>query len=210
MKVKLPVRREILERKTYEPPEEGRWGTIRLDFNENTAGCSRAVRRALAGLSEKKIAMYPEVLEGTAKLARHFGVAPEELVLTNGGDDALRVFFDAFVDKGSRIEACRYDEAMRFPLGDVLRALKKKPHVFFLANPNNPTGTLVPLPELRKILEAAPRTAVVFDEAYADYSGLTMTPWIRKYANLFVARTFSKAAGLASLRLGGVIAQKDS
>jgi len=231
MKVKLPVRREILERKTYEPPAEGRWGKIRLDFNENTGGCSRAVRRALAGLSEKKIAMYPEVLEGTAKLARHFRVAPEELVLTNGGDDALRVFFDAFVDKGSRIliceptfpmyryyaeiygariDVCRYDAEMRFPLGDVLRALKKTPRVFFLANPNNPTGTLVPLPELRKILEAAPRTAVVFDEAYADYSGLTTTPWIRKYANLFVARTFSKAAGLASLRLGGVIAGRDS
>src|SRR5437879_12342350 len=99
---------------------------------------------------------------------------------------------------------------MRFPLGDVLRALKKKPRVFFLANPNNPTGTLVPLPELRKILEAAPRTAVVFDEAYADYPGLTMTPWIRKYANLLVARTFSKAAGLASWGRGGVIARRDS
>jgi len=231
MKVKLPVRREILERKTYEPPAEGRWGKIRLDFNENTAGCSRAVRRALAGLSEKKIAMYPEVLEGTAKLARYFGVAAEELVLTNGGDDALRVFFDAFVDKGSRIliceptfpmyryyaeiygariDVCRYDAGMRFPMSDVLKALRDRPRVFFLANPNNPTGTLVPLPELRQILEAAPRTAVVFDEAYADYSGLTTTPWIRKYANLFVARTFSKAAGLASLRLGGVIARWDS
>jgi len=231
MKVKLPVRREILERKTYEPPAEGRWGKIRLDFNENTAGCSPVVRRALAGLSGKMIAMYPEVLKGTAKLARYFGVAPEELVLTNGGDDALRVFFDAFVDKGSRIliceptfpmyryyaeiygariDVCKYDEEMRFPLGAVLRALKKKPRVFFLANPNNPTGTLVSLPELQKILEAAPRTAVVFDEAYAEYSGLTTTPWIRKNANLFVARTFSKAAGLASLRLGGVIAQRDS
>jgi histidinol-phosphate aminotransferase len=231
MKVKLPVRREILERKTYEPPAEGRWGKIRLDFNENTAGCSPVVRRALAGLSGKMIAMYPEVLKGTAKLARYFGVAPEELVLTNGGDDALRVFFDAFVDKGSRIliceptfpmyryyaeiygariDVCKYDEEMRFPLGAVLRALKKKPRVFFLANPNNPTGTLVPLPELQKILEAAPRTAVVFDEAYAEYSGLTTTPWIRKNANLFVARTFSKAAGLAGLRLGGVIAQRDS
>jgi histidinol-phosphate aminotransferase len=231
MKVKLPVRREILERKTYEPPAEGRWGKIRLDFNENTAGCSPAVRRALRELGEKKIAMYPEVLGGTAKLARYFGVAPEELVLTNGGDDALRVFFDAFVDKGSRIliceptfpmyryygeiygariDVCRYDDAMEFPLRDVLCALKKKPRVFFLANPNNPTGTLVPWPQLRKILEAAPRTAVVFDEAYAEYSGLTTTPWTRKYANLFVARTFSKAAGLASLRLGGVIAQTAS
>ena len=122
MKVKLPVRREILERKTYEPPEEGRWGKIRLDFNENTAGCSPAVRRALAGLSEKKIAMYPEVLEGTAKLARHFGVVAEELVLTNGGDDALRVFFDAFVDKGSRILICEPTFPMYRYYGEIYGA----------------------------------------------------------------------------------------
>ncbi len=231
MKTKLPVRREILKRKTYEPPAEGRWGKIRLDFNENTSGCSPAVLRALTKLSAKKLAMYPEVLAGTAALAKYFRVAPEELLLTNGGDDALRVFFDAFVDKGSRIliceptfpmyryyaeiygariDVCRYDAEMRFPLTDVLHKLKQTPRVFFLANPNNPTGTLVPLPDLRKILRAAPQTAVVFDEAYAEYSGLTAVPWIRNYPNLFVARTFSKAAGLASLRLGGVIARRDS
>ncbi len=231
MKTKLPVRKAILERKTYEPPAEGREGKIRLDFNENTAGCSEAVRRALRKLTGKQIAMYPEVLKGTAKLARYFGAAPEEVVLTNGGDDALRVFFDAFVDAGShiliceptfpmyryyaeiygaRIEMCRYDAEMKFPLQTVLKALRKGPRVFFLANPNNPTGTLVPLADLRKILEAAPRTAIVFDEAYAEYSGLTTIPWIRRYANLFIARTFSKAAGLASLRLGGVIARRDS
>jgi len=231
MKTKLPVRRAILERKTYEPPAEGREGKIRLDFNENTAGCSPGVLRALSKLTAKQIAMYPEVLKGTAKLARYFGVAPEELLLTNGGDDALRVFFDAFVDAGShiliceptfpmyryygeiygaRIDVCSYNPQMGFPLQDVLIALQKQPRVFFLANPNNPTGTLVLLPDLRRILEAAPRTAVVFDEAYAEYSGLTTIPWIRRYANLFIARTFSKAAGLASLRLGGVIARRDS
>src|SRR5215470_3224865 len=231
MKTKLPIRKAILQRKTYEPPAEGREGKIRLDFNENTAGCSEAVRRAIAKLTSKQIAMYPEVLKGTAKLARYFGVAPSEVVLTNGGDDALRVFFDAFVDAGShvliceptfpmyryyaeiygaRIDVCRYDEGMRFPRNEVLKALKKRPRVFFLANPNNPTGTLVPLTDLRKLLAAAPRTAVVFDEAYAEYSGLTTIPWIRKYPNLFVARTFSKAAGLASLRLGAIVAQKQS
>ena len=231
MKTKLPVRKAILERKTYEPPAEGREGKIRLDFNENTAGCSPAVLRALRKLTVKQIAMYPEVLKGTAKLAGYFRVASEELVLTNGGDDALRVFFDAFVDAGSRIliceptfpmyryygeiygariDVCRYDGEMRFPLQDVLTALRKRPRVFFLANPNNPTGTLVPLADLRRILEAAPRTAIVFDEAYAEYSGLTAIPWIRRYPNLFVARTFSKATGLASLRLGGVIARRDS
>jgi histidinol-phosphate aminotransferase len=231
VKAKLPVRRAILERKTYEPPAEGREGKIRLDFNENTAGCSPMVLQALAELTPKKLAMYPEVLKDTAKLAHHFGVTPEELLLTNGGDDALRVFFDAFVDArshvliceptfpmyryyaeiyGARIDVCRYDRQMKFPLPDVLTKLKRAPRVFFLANPNNPTGTLVPLPELKRILEAAPRTAVVFDEAYAEFSGLTTIPWIRKYPNLFVARTFSKAAGLASLRLGGVIARRDS
>src|SRR5215813_10327355 len=231
MKVKLPVRRAILERKTYEPPAEGREGKIRLDFNENTAGCSEAVRRAIARLTPEQIAMYPEVLKGTAKLARYFGAAPEDVVLTNGGDDALRVFFDAFVDAGShvliceptfpmyryyaeiygaKIDVCRYNAEMRFPLSDVLKALRKRPRVFFLANPNNPTGTLVPLPDLRRILEAAPRTAVVFDEAYAEFSGLSTIPWIRRYPNLFVARTFSKAAGLASLRLGAVVAKRDS
>lgn len=231
MKTRLPVRKAILERKTYEPPAEGREGKIRLDFNENTAGCSEAVRRALRKLTGKQIAMYPEVLKGTAKLGRYFGVGPEELVLTNGGDDALRIFFDAFVDAGSRIliceptfpmyryyaeiygariDVCRYDEEMRFPLRDVLKALKRRPRVFFLANPNNPTGTLVPPADLRQILKAAPETVVVFDEAYAEYSGLTTIPWIRKYSNLFVARTLSKAAGLASLRLGAIIARKDS
>ncbi|HWZ96576.1 MAG TPA: histidinol-phosphate transaminase [Candidatus Dormibacteraeota bacterium] len=231
MKTKLSIRKAILERKTYEPPAEGREGKIRLDFNENTAGCSPAVLRALSKLTSKQLAMYPEVLKGTAKLARHFGVAPDELVLTNGGDDALRVFFDAFVDGGSsiliceptfpmyryyaeiygaKIDVCRYDAEMRIPLEDILKTLRKRPRVFFLANPNNPTGTLVPLPDLRRILETAPQTAIVFDEAYAEFSGLTTIPWIRRYPNLFVARTFSKAAGLASLRLGAVIARKDS
>jgi histidinol-phosphate aminotransferase len=111
---------------------------------------------------------------------------------------------------GAKIDVCRYDAEMKVPLHTVLKQLKKKPRVFFLANPNNPTGTLVPSPDLRTILEEAAQTAVVFDEAYAEYSGLTAIPWIGKYSNLFVARTFSKAAGLASLRLGGVIARRDS
>jgi histidinol-phosphate aminotransferase len=82
--------------------------------------------------------------------------------------------------------------------------------VFFLANPNNPTGTLVPPAALRKILDAAPNTVVVFDEAYAEFSGFSTVKWIRGYPNLFITRTFSKAAGLAALRLGAVIASKDS
>jgi histidinol-phosphate aminotransferase len=231
MKSQLPIRQAILDRRTYEAPAEGRFGKIRLDFNENTAGCSPAVLRALARITPQEFAMYPEYQAATKRLARYFRVRPEELMLANGGDDALRVFFDAFVDAGSHILICeptfpmyryygeiagaridveRYGSGMEFPLDAVLRSLRKKPRVLFIANPNNPTGTLLPPSDIRKILKAASHTAVVMDEAYAEFSGATVVPWINKYPNLFIARTFSKAAGLAALRLGAVIANVKS
>jgi histidinol-phosphate aminotransferase len=231
MKVHLPVRQAILDRRTYEPPGEGRANKLRLDFNENTTGCSPAVPRALAKLSPKLLAMYPEYERGTQRLARHFGVKPQELMLTNGGDDALRVFLDAFVDAGSRIviceptfpmyrywgevagakiEALRYGSQMEFPLDAVVRAVRKKPRVVFVCNPNNPTGTLLQPATIESILRAATHTAVVIDEAYAEFCDVTVVPWIKKYPQLFVARTFSKTAGLAGLRLGAVIGNANS
>ncbi len=231
MTVRLPVRKAILDRKTYEAPAEERWGKVRLDFNENTTGCSKAAVAALRKLSGVQLGMYPEYEASGKILAKYFGVKAEELLLTNGGDDALRVFFDTFVEPGShiliceptfpmyryyaeiagaRVEALRYSREMEFPLTGVLKALRKMPRVLFLANPNNPTGTLVDKGAIAAILRAAPRTVVVLDEAYADFSGVTGVPWIRRYANLFIAKTFSKAAGLAGLRLGAVIAQRES
>ena len=75
-----------------------------------------------------------------------------------------------------------------------------------LANPNNPTGTQVPKADLKAILLAATDTVVLVDEAYQDFSGQTILPWIRKYPNLIVTRTFSKAFGLAALRMGCLFA----
>jgi histidinol-phosphate aminotransferase len=231
MKVKLPVRKAILNRRTYEAPAEGRSGKLRLDFNENTSGCSPVVRSALTKLTTMQLAMYPEYQAPTRRIARYFGIRPEELLLTNGGDDALRVFFDTFVEAGSSILICeptfpmyryyaeiyaarisvrRYGSEMQFPLERVIAALRKKPRVLFIANPNNPTGTLLQKKGLRKILKAATHTAVVVDEAYAEFSGFSAIPWIHKNPQLFVARTFSKVAGLAGLRLGAVIACEES
>jgi histidinol-phosphate aminotransferase len=228
---RLPVRCAILNRRTYEAPAEGRGNKVRLDFNENTSGCSAAVLRALGKVTAKQLAMYPEYLQPTRRIARYLGVEPEELMLANGGDDALRVFFDTFVEPDSEIVICeptfpmyryyaeiagaqivtlRYDSNMQFPLAAALAALKKKPRVFFIANPNNPTGTLISSGAIRAILRAATDTAVVIDEAYSDFSGVSVAPLLREYPHLFVVRTFSKAAGLAALRLGAVIAQPDS
>ena len=231
MKVKLPVRKAILARQTYEAPAEGRRGKIRLDFNENTSGCGVAALKALRRLTAKEIATYPEYERSTRDLARYFRVKPDELLLTNGGDDALRVFFDTFVEPdthiliceptfpmyryyaeiaGAHVETLRYGPQMEFPLNAALKALKKKPRVFFLANPNNPTGTLVPRNDIEQLLRAARQTVVVLDEAYAEFSGTNAISLTRKYPNLFIARTFSKAAGLAALRLGAVIANTNS
>jgi len=231
MKIQLPVRKAILNRRTYEAPAEGRSDKVRLDFNENTSGCSPAALRALSKLTAKQVAMYPEYQAPTKRLARHFGVRPEELVLTNGGDDALRVFFDTFVEPrtsiliceptfpmyryyaeiaGARVDFLRYSKEMGFPLEGVIAGLQKKPRVLFIANPNNPTGTLLREKELLRILKAATRSVVVMDEAYAEFSDFSAVPLMQKYPQLFVARTFSKVAGLAALRLGAVIGCESS
>jgi histidinol-phosphate aminotransferase len=224
------VRKAILRQQPYVPPIEGRAGKLRLDFNENTVGCSQVVRRALAKLTSERLSMYPEYAAASRRIARYFGVRPNEMLLTNGVDDALHLLYDTFVDARSRVLLCEptfsmyrfyaeladakiatlhYDAAMRFPLDSAVAALrpgKSAPRIFFLANPNNPTGTLVPAKSLARLLRSAARTAVVVDEAYAEFSGLTILPWIRRYPNLIVLRTFSKAVGLAALRLGCICA----
>jgi histidinol-phosphate aminotransferase len=223
----IPIRKAVLGLAPYNAPEEGRAKKLRLDFNENTVGCSPAVLRALSRMTAKVMAIYPEYQATTKRLARYFGVRRAEMHLTNGIDDALHLIADTFIEDGDpvliveptfdmyrffaelaggRVVALRYDDEMRFPVDAVVRALRQpptlRPRVLFIANPNNPTGTLLQREELRRILRAASRTLVLVDEAYFDFSGLTILPWIRRYPNLLVARTFSKSAGLAALRVG--------
>jgi histidinol-phosphate aminotransferase len=231
---KIPVRRAVLAMAPYGAPEEGRARKLRLDFNENTVGCSPAVLRALSRMTAEQMAIYPEYQATTKRLARFFRVRPEEIHLTNGIDDALHLIADTFIEDGdtvliaeptfdmyrffselagARITTLRYDDEMKFPIADVLDELRgsssAKPRVLFIANPNNPTGTLVQPKDLRRILRAASQTLVLVDEAYFDFSGLTILPWIRQYPNLLVARTFSKSTGLAALRLGCLFAKPE-
>jgi histidinol-phosphate aminotransferase len=208
-------------------PIEGRVGALRLDFNENTVGCSAAALRAIRKLTAEQLATYPEYIAPTARMARWFGVKPNELTLTNGADGALQQICSAFVERkssillvnptfvmyhfyaqlsGARIVSLRYDSEMKFPVDAVMKALRKSPRVFLIANPNNPTGTLIPPGVIRRMLKAAPRTLFVLDEAYSEFSGVSVLPWIRRYPNLIVVRTFSKGAGLAGLRLGCMFA----
>lgn len=229
MKLPIPVRKAVARMRPYHPPLEDRDGKLRLDFNENTLGCSPKARAAIRNLSSAAVSMYPEQDTVRRELARFFGVRNDELLLTNGTDEALHLIVDTFLEPddivllveptfamyrfysglaGARIQALRYDAAMQFPMKALLAALRKPPRIFFLANPNNPTGSVLRPTELRRILKAATRTLVVVDEAYFEYSGITILPWIRRNNNLVVTRTFSKAAGLAGLRLGCIFAHR--
>jgi histidinol-phosphate aminotransferase len=93
-----------------------------------------------------------------------------------------------------------------FPTDDVLAALTPRTRVVFLTNPNNPTGVAMPLEAIRAVARAVPNDTVVFvDEAYAEFSGTTFIPELPSFPNVIVGRTFSKAFGLAGLRIGCLV-----
>lgn len=229
MKKRIQPRKALEEFRERPPMREGRRGKLRLDMNESMMGCSPKVREALRRLSSEQISMYPEKESATARIARFFGMSSQQAVLTAGIDDALRLIADVFIERGrsvllveptfpmyrfhaeqraARIHTLHCDEEMRFPLKEVLRELRRAPAVFFLANPNNPTGALLSRGTLAKLLDAARRTLVVVDEAYFEFSGVTVLPWIARRENLVVTRTLSKAAGLAGLRIGCTFAHE--
>ncbi len=224
-------RKAVESLQKYRPPLEGRAGKLRLDFNENTIGCAPQVVRTLRRtLNADWLSRYPEYEECRQTLAKYFGVSADEVLLTNGVDDAIKLICDTFVDPddvllipaptfpmyqffhsvaGGKTTLVRYHEDLRLPVEEILAALTRRTRWAALANPNNPTGTLISKGDLRAILRAVPHTLVLVDEAYFDFSGETVLPWINKFANLVVSRTFSKAFGLAALRMGFIFANSE-
>jgi histidinol-phosphate aminotransferase len=219
----LKPRQAILKMAPYRPPSSGRAGKLRLDFNENTQGCSPRALERLRGLGGDTLAVYPEYEKALPRLARQFRVAPTQLTLTNGTDEAIQLVVNTYVNPGDRVLLPRptyamyrfyaqvigaevvevdYGVGLRFPQKDLLRRIDSRTRAVFIANPNNPTGSSASKAQLRALLRAAPRAAVMVDEAYFEFSGQTVLPWITRYPNLFVSRTFSKAYGLAGLRVG--------
>ncbi|MFB3829988.1 MAG: histidinol-phosphate transaminase [Bryobacteraceae bacterium] len=218
-------RQAVIDMAPYSPPTAGRLDKLRLDFNENTVGCSPRVIEALKNrLDAGRLAVYPEYGEARQAVADFFGVRPEHFVFTNGTDEAIQVFINTYVDDGDEVLLMRpayamyrfYAEVagarireigyqppmMDFPLQQVLEAITPETRAILLANPNNPTGTGVSLLAIERILKRARRAVVFIDEAYYEFSGVTALPHIETIPNLFVSRTFSKVFGMAAMRLG--------
>jgi histidinol-phosphate aminotransferase len=206
----------------YHPPLGSRDG-LRLDFNENTIGCSPAVLAALAGISAGTLTRYPEREPAEAFVAGHLGVAPECLVLTNGVDEAIHVLFEAFLDAGDELllpvptyamyqvyasmtdaqtVTIQADSDFLFPYNGLVSAITPRTKIVVIANPNSPTGGTATIAQIVAVAQCAPHALVLVDEAYFHFHGESVMGWMEKAPNLMVARTFSKAYGLAGLRVG--------
>jgi len=201
---------------------------VKLASNENPRGIGPRTRAAIdAALGD--IARYPDGngYELKVALAKRYGLDMSTIILGNGSNDVLELVALAFLGPGRSAVYSQHAFAV-YPLatqargarsivvpaknyGHDLEAMAKAvaddTYVLWIANPNNPTGTLAAPEEIEALLKRVPeRVIVVLDEAYNEYlppSSRTDTPrWLKRYQNLVVTRTFSKAYGLAGLRVG--------
>jgi histidinol-phosphate aminotransferase len=222
----MPEPRDAVRRMApYSPPTGERADKVRLDFNENTVGCSpRVIEFLRERLTADRLSIYPEYAASRRDLAAFFGVSTDEFTLTNGTDEAIQVLVNTYIDDGDDVMLLKPSYAMyrfyselagasireveyrardlSFPLEELLDAVRPGTRAVLIANPNNPTGTGLGIDGLRKILEALPGAVVLIDEAYFEFSGVTVLGWIREFPNLFVSRTFSKVYGMAAMRCG--------
>jgi histidinol-phosphate aminotransferase len=221
----IKPRKAIEAMPAYHSPSGARLG-LNLDLNENTGGCSPRIVRKLASLQTSDISQYPDREAGERIAARFFRVSPEEALLTNGVDEALQLLAFTYLSEGDEaiitdptfnmypvdvaatgatLVAVQSDAKFSFPLDKVLNAITPRTKLIAIANPNNPTATVAARQDLIRVIEAAPNAAVLIDEAYFEFYGETVLDLLPKYENLFVTRTFSKAYGLAGLRIGALM-----
>jgi histidinol-phosphate aminotransferase len=231
VRIKSPQPSDAVRRmKEYHPPLGDRSG-LRLDFNENTIACSPRVLDALGAISRGDLTRYPEREPVERRVAEHLGLQPSQVLLTNGVDEAIHVLCQTYLDAGTemllpvptysmyevyasgtaaRIVAVPAEDGFRFPLSAMLKAIKPATRLIAIANPNSPTGQAVGRKDLLRLIEAAPQAAVLVDEAYFHFLGETVIDLVGRVPNVIVARTFSKAYGLAGLRLGVLAAPEDA
>jgi histidinol-phosphate aminotransferase len=223
----LKPRTSIIGLPPYQSPIVSRDG-LSLDLNESMAGCSPRVLARLHSLSAADLSLYPERELGERQVAEFFRLPPEQVLLTNGMDEALSLLFSAYLGPGDEllfadptfvmypvlgaatgatVERVRSGEDLALPVQDLLARISPRTRVIAIANPNNPTGLAESRADLLRIVEAAPQAAVLIDEAYFEFCGGslicgTLLPDLGNHPNLFVGRTLSKAYGLAGMRLG--------
>jgi histidinol-phosphate aminotransferase len=206
---------------------------VKLASNENPFGMPESARQAMAAAAAE-LGRYPDAngFELKGALSRRYGVPADWITLGNGSNDILEIAAHAFAQPGQSIVYSQYSFAVYalatqglgaraivvpareygHDLDAMAAAITHDTRLVFIANPNNPTGTFIRADKIEAFLAKVPaHVVVVLDEAYNEYLPAELqfesSEWVRKYPNLLVSRTFSKAYGLAGLRVGFAIAQ---
>jgi histidinol-phosphate aminotransferase len=215
-------RRAVLDMPEYHPPLAARTA-LRLDFNENTFAPSPEVLKRIHAITAEGLTKYPE-REGVEQIvAAHFGLQADQILLTNGVDEAIHLMCAAFLEAEDEVLIAtptffmydvsaklmtphlikvQADSSLEFPFERFMAAITPRTKLIIVASPNNPTGAIVSREHLLAIAAAAPQAVLMVDEAYYHFQGDTMLEDVATIPNMIVARTFSKAYGLANLRIG--------
>ena len=220
----LQVRQAVRMMNEYHPPLSGRNG-LRLDFNENTDAPSQRVAEVLKRIATNELTKYPERDPTERIVAEFLKLSPDQVLLTNGVDEAVHLLCEAYLEPGdeviivvptfsmyeiyaqstgAKVIAIQADprQGFSFPTKKVLENVTSRTRLIAVATPNNPTGAVVARADLLQLSDSAPQAAVLVDEAYYDFWGESVLDAVGRSPNLFVTRTFSKAYGLAGLRIG--------
>ena len=204
-----------------EQPQDKKY--IKLNTNESPYPPSPAVIERLNSAEAEKLKLYsdPDCRGVRVRLAALYGVEAENVIVTNGSDEALNFAFMAYTDRGAVFPDISYGfykvfaqlygiDARQIPLKDDFTIdpaeyCHADGAMVVIANPNAPTGLTLPLDAIEKIVQTNPDSVVVIDEAYIDFGGESAIPLTKKYDNLLVVQTFSKSRSMAGARLGYAI-----
>jgi len=218
MKSYVPIEpTEVLSQRAELPSDK----VIKLDGNENPYGCSPKVYQALAAYPYYHNYPDPQQRELRKALEEYSGLGRQHIICGMGSDELidliLRLFlkswdevincpptfgmypFSTDVCGGRAVDVPRTDD-FALDMGSIKKALTNRTKVIFVASPNNPTGNIAAEKEIRELVDTC--KIVVVDEAYCEFSNITMAKLVPSFPNLIVLRTFSKWAGLAGLRIG--------
>ena len=209
-----------------------RYKKIRLDKNERPTDFeSYFINKIKKKINSDYLNTYPEVEPLYKIFSKKFQLHKEMFVLTAGSDMAIRNCFELLVRSGDKIitifptygmvdvyaklfEAnqvkIHFNKKLELDINKLIKAINYKTRLIIIANPNSPTGTIIENRQIINILKKAKKfnCYILIDEAYHDFYNITVMPYLKKFPNLIISRTFSKAYGLAGCRVGLIIANK--
>ncbi|ABK61580.1 MULTISPECIES: histidinol-phosphate transaminase [Clostridium] len=220
-------RKDIKDFRPYDA--KGEKYKIKLDANESFIGLSKEIKnKIIRSLIELEFNNYPDPDATKLKKAYgdYIGIDEKNIMVGNGSDELIQILTNAFLDKnekivtlnpdfsmyevytkvrGGKVSVFDLDEDFKLNVNKIIEYInEEKPKMFIFSNPNNPTGGVIPKYDIIKIIENV-NCIVVVDEAYMEFYGDSILDYIKKYDNLIVLRTASKAIGSAALRLGFLI-----